>query len=291
MTRERLQDRRGFLRWSATALTASACTRPEPAMPDQRQVPTMPVVFVSHGAPSLALDQVAGADFARLAGELPAPRAILVVSAHWLQAPPTIGTRTPRALLHDYSGFPPELARLRYDAPAAGPLADELRARLPGLARADDRPWDHGVWVPLLHMYPRRDVPVLQLSMPYTWTPQQMFELGRQLAPLRAENVLVLASGGAVHNLGRLDWRGGAEPPSWASEFEGWLRERLAARAFDDVLAFRERAPGVQLAHPTVDHFVPLLVAAGAGADAARVDFPIHGWEFGSLSRLAARFA
>lgn len=258
-------------------------------MTNATPVATMPVVFVSHGAPTLALDTKSGADFARLAAALPVPRAILVISAHWLDAPATIGTRTPRPLLYDFSGFPDELSRIRYDAPVANALADELQRRVTTLQRADERPWDHGVWVPLLHMYPRHDVPVLQLSMPWRWTPRAMFALGQQLAPLRREGVLVLASGGAVHNLARIDWSGGATP-AWATSFEGWLRERLTARAFDDVVAFREKAPDRALAHPTDDHFVPLLVAAGAGADAGAVTFPIEGFEYGSLSRLAVRF-
>lgn len=251
----------------------------------------LPVVFVSHGAPTLALDRAAGADFAQLAAALPQPRAVLVLSAHWLDAPPTVGTRTARPLLNDFTGFPEELSRVRYDAPVAHTLADELLRRLP-LAHADERPWDHGVWVPLLHMFPRADVPVLQLSMPWRWQPQAMFELGQQLAPFADEGVLLLASGGAVHNLRRLDWSGSAPPPAWATSFEGWLRDRLLARAFDDVVAYRERAPDLALAHPTDDHFVPLLVAAGAASarHSHAVTFPIEGFEYGSLSRLAVRF-
>lgn len=281
--------RRDFLRLSAQALAAASCSQPRSTMNANAPTP-LPVVFVSHGAPTLALDAKAGADFARLAASMPKPRAMLVVSAHWLDAPPTIGTRTQRPLYHDFSGFPDELYRVRYDAPAAAALAEDLQRRLPSLVRNDERPWDHGVWVPLLHMYPMADVPVLQLSMPWRWQPAQMFAFGRQLASLRAEGVLVLASGGAVHNLGRLDWSGGKQPPAWATNFEGWLRERLAAGALDDVVAYREQAPDLQLAHPTDDHFVPLLVAAGAGADAGKVTFPITGWEYGSLSRLAVRF-
>lgn len=251
----------------------------------------MPVVFVSHGAPTLALDRVAGADFARLGAALPRPKAVLVVSAHWLDAPPTVGTRTQRPLLHDYAGFPQELEHVRYDAPAAGTLAEEMLRRLPQLAHAGERPWDHGVWVPLLHMFPRADVPVLQLSTPWRWRPRQLFELGGQLAPFADEGVLVLGSGGAVHNLRRLDWSGALPTPAWATSFEGWLRERLLARAFDDVVAYRERAPDLALAHPTDDHFVPLLVAAGAAsARSGAVTFPIEGFEYGSLSRLAVRF-
>jgi len=251
----------------------------------------MPVAFVSHGAPTLALDRERGADFTRLAAALPRPRAVLVVSAHWLDSPPTLGTSTRRDLLYDFHGFPDELYRQRYDAPAAAELAESLARRLPGLARADDRPWDHGVWVPMRHMFPGADVPVLQLSLPYRWSTTQLFELGQQLAPWRDEGVLLLASGGAVHNLGALDWHGEAAPPGWAIEFESWLRERIAARSFDDIVAFRERAPAWQLAHPTVDHFVPLLVAAGAAAECVQpVTFPIEGFEFGSLSRLAIQF-
>lgn len=262
-------------------------TRPIDPTPNER----MPVLFVSHGAPTLALDQKAGADFLRAATALPRPRAVLVVSAHWLDAPATIGTRRRRPLLYDFAGFPAELSRVRYDAPAAADVADELQRRVPTLARSDERPWDHGVWVPLRHMFPSADVPVLQVSVPYRWSAQQLFDLGRQLAPLREQGVLVLGSGGAVHNLGRLDWAGGATPPDWATQFEGWLRERLQAGSIDDLLAYRERAPDLQLAHPTVDHLLPLLLALGtASVHGGAARFPIEGWEFGSLSRLAVRW-
>jgi 4,5-DOPA dioxygenase extradiol len=251
----------------------------------------MPVGFVSHGAPTLAVDAVRGADLTRWAAAMPRPRAVLVVSAHWLDAPPTLGTTTTRELLYDFGGFPDELYRLRYAAPAATALAEALSARLPGLHRDPTRPWDHGVWVPLLHMWPAADVPVLQLSLPYQWSPRRVFELGRQLGPVRDEGVLVLGSGGMVHNLGRLDRRGTGTPPTWATEFEAWVRERLAARDFDAIAAFRDKAPGLRLAHPTDDHFLPLLVAAGAAADrAGAVRFPIEGFEHGSLSRLAVQF-
>ena len=251
----------------------------------------MPVAFVSHGAPVLALDRVNGADFGRLAEALPKPRAVLVFSAHWTDAPATIGTVTQRPLLHDFSGFPRELDAVRYAAPVASDVAARLGSLVPSLQRDDERPWDHGVWVPLLHMFPRADVPVLQLSLPIAWPPQRLFELGQSLASLRDEGVLVLGSGGAVHNLGRLNWGGDAPPPTWAVEFESWLRERLTSGAVDDVIAFRERGPASRLAHPTDEHFLPLLVALGAASGSANaVTFPIEGFEYGSLSRLAVRF-
>lgn len=285
--------RRDFLRLSATALAAAACSPVHSAMSqsDDPHAARMPVLFVSHGAPTLALDAAAGADFARAAAALPRPAAVLALSAHWLDAPATIGTRSRRPLLYDFSGFPDELSHVRYDAPAAARVADELQRRVPSLARDDGRPWDHGVWVPLVHMYPAADVPVLQVSVPYRWTPQQLFDLGRSLAPLRERGVLLLGSGGAVHNLGRLEWHAGGTPPDWATQFEGWLRDRLEASAIDDLLAYQERAPEVRRAHPTVDHFLPLLVAAGAASvHGGQLSFPIEGWEYGSLSRLAVRW-
>lgn len=289
--------RRDFLRAAAASLAAASCSQPaatatsslEPAM-TKPVPPRLPVVFVSHGAPTLALDEKAGSDFARLAAALPRPRAILVISAHWLDSPPTLGTRTTRELYYDFSGFPDALYHVRYAAPAAAELADDLLRRMPALARDDERPWDHGVWVPLVHMYPQHDVPVLQISMPWRQTPKQMFELGKQLAALRDDGVLVLASGGAVHNLGRLDWNGGDQPAAWAANFEGWVRDRLRAGDVDALLDYRSKAPDLELAHPSDDHFVPLLVALGAGVGAGPVSFPIEGWELGSLSRLAVRF-
>ncbi len=291
-------NRRDFLRLSATTLagaTATSCMDPQPTqdLPTGGTEPAMPVAFLSHGAPTMAIDQVRGADFRSWAARLPRPRAVLVVSAHWLDAPATLGTRTPRGLMYDFSGFPDELYRLRYAAPVAAELASSLQKRLPNLRSDDTRPWDHGVWVPLLHMFPAADVPVLQLSLPYSWSPRQLFDLGHQLAPLRQEGVLVLGSGGMVHNLGRLDWNGGTTPPAWATHFEGWVRQRLSTGDVDGLLAYRDHAPDLKLAHPTDDHFLPLLVAAGAATARGTADpvtFPIEGFEFGSLSRLAVRF-
>jgi 4,5-DOPA dioxygenase extradiol len=251
----------------------------------------LPVVFVSHGAPTLALDPVAGADFARLGQSLPRPRAVLVLSAHWLDAPPTLGTSHRQPLLYDFAGFPERLHQVQYPAPGATELAAELAHTL-SLRRDEHRPWDHGVWVPLLHMLPGASVPVLQLSVPYRWRPQQLFALGRQLAPWRQEGVLLLASGGMVHNLSQVDWRDAAPTPQWAVDFEQWVRERLLHGDVDGLLDHRRRAPAGALAHPTDDHFLPLLVAAGAAEldrDTA-IDFPIEGFELGSLSRLAVRF-
>lgn len=280
--------RREFLQLSATAL-AAACTSRTPTMPT---LPEMPVVFVSHGAPTMALDPLARRDFQALAAGLPRPRAIVALSAHWLDAPLTIGTTSTRALLYDFSGFPAELNQVQYAAPAAAEVATRVQALVPKCAHAAQRPWDHGVWTPLVHMYPAADVPVLQLSVPWRWSPTQLHQLGAQLAPLRQEGVLLLASGGMVHNLRQLDWTHASAPATWATDFEAWTREQLRTHQHDTLLAYRERAPGLQKAHPSDDHFVPLLVAAGAASvNNGPVSFPIEGWEYGSLSRTAVKFA
>lgn len=250
----------------------------------------MPVLFVSHGAPTLALDDVAGADFARLAGELPRPRAVLVVSAHWEATPARIGTTRTGHIVHDFAGFPRELYAVRYDAPGSPELAQRVIDLL-GVSHDDARPWDHGVWVPLLRICPRADVPVLQLSLPSRASPQEIFALGRRLAPLHDEGVLLLASGGMVHDFGSIDWIGDAPPPPFALEFERWVRSTLLARDWPRLLRFATDAPQYRRSHPTDEHFLPLLIAAGAAStfDPA-VTFPIEGFELGSLSRLAVRF-
>jgi 4,5-DOPA dioxygenase extradiol len=254
----------------------------------------VPALFVSHGAPDLALDRVKGADLVRLGASLPALRAVLVVSAHWERSPATLGTTTTRALLHDYGGFAPELRQVVYPAPAAPDVAERVAALLTGprpLEREPTRPFDHGVWVPLVHLLPRADVPVVQLSLPSRASGADLLALGSRLAPLADEGVLVLGSGGLVHNLRELDWSEREPPPAWASDFEAWARAALAARDGDALADFATRAPALARAHPTLEHFLPLLVAAGAGlARGGAVAFPIGGFEYGSLSRTAVRF-
>ena len=249
----------------------------------------LPALFVSHGAPTLALDRERGARLRRWAEELPRPRALLVVSAHWESPSLRLGTTTSRELLYDFGGFPDELYRLRYEAPPAPDLAERVRELLGGTVSDEPaRPWDHGVWVPLLHMFPAADLPLLQLSLPRV-TGAALVELGRRLRPLRAEGVLLLCSGGAVHNLRRLDWGGGGQTPPWALKFVRWLRDSLRAGDVEALADAPARAPDFRAAHPTPEHFRPLLVALGAGeGDAVR--FPVEGWEFGSLSHLGVQF-
>lgn len=244
-----------------------------------------PVTFVAHGAPTLALDLEAGAPLRAWGETLAKPRAILAISAHFEEAPLTIGATEPVPLVYDFYGFPRALYQVQYAAPTAPWLADRVQQLLAGreIARSR-RGLDHGIWTPLVHLIPTADVPVLEISMPYTDTAAELFSAGQQLAPLRDEGVAILASGNLVHNLRQLDWTNTAPPPAWASDFDAWSAETLARRDWDGLIDYERRAPAVRLAHPTADHFRPVLVAAGAAADATP-RFAIEGWEYGSISR------
>ena len=255
----------------------------------------MPVVFVAHGSPMLALDAQKGKPLTRWGVALPRPRSILAVSAHWEEAPVTLGAEATAPLVYDFYGFPAPLYAVEYASPGAPELAQRVARLLggEGNVRRSGRGIDHGVWTPLVHMYPGADVPVLQLSMPSSEGAARLFALGRALAPLRDEGVLILGSGNLVHNLRRLDRDGaGAPPPAWAAEFDAWIGDACARRDFDTMLAYQTRAPGLDLAHPTKEHFLPILVTAGAAADnPGAVTFPVMGWEHGSLSRRSVQFA
>jgi len=249
-----------------------------------------PSGFVAHGAPFLALDAALGEPFRQWGAGLPRPTAILVVSAHFERAPLTIGATENKELLYDFSGFPRELYQVRYPAPGAPWLADRVEQLLAGEETArSERPLDHGVWTPLLHIAPAADIPVLEISMPHRDSPARLFDTGRRLAPLRDEGVFILGSGNLVHNLGRLDWTGTGMPPTWAAEFDAWIADVLARRDWDALIDYRERAPALGLAHPTEEHLRPILVAAGAAAD-DEVRFVHEGWEYGSLSRRTVQF-
>jgi 4,5-DOPA dioxygenase extradiol len=239
------------------------------AEPSRRETARMPALYLSHGAPPLADDRVWTRELADWSAALPRPRAILVVSAHWEEAPLTIGATTPVPLVYDFWGFPQHYYEVTYDAPGAPELAADVRALLsgPGLGthEAPHRGLDHGAYVPLVEMYPAADVPTLQVSMP-TLDPQTLFEVGRRLAPLRDQGVLIVGSGFTTHNLSLIDMRqpSDAAPPAWSSEFDAWVAAALAASDIDAVLDFEHKGPDAQVAHPRTEHFAPLFVTLGA---------------------------
>ncbi|MER7171541.1 dioxygenase family protein [Streptomyces mesophilus] len=228
----------------------------------------MPALYLSHGAPPLADDALWPGQLAAWSADLPRPKAILMVSAHWEEAPLALGATETVPLVYDFWGFPEHYYQVRYEAPGAPELAESVRKllRAPGTPVQDipDRGLDHGAYVPLVEMFPAADIPVLQISMP-TLDPRRLMDIGRKLAPLRDEGVLIVGSGFFTHNLAALR-QGGI--PSWSAEFDAWGHEALDAGDVDALLDFTVKSPAGALAHPRTEHFAPLFVAMGA-ADAA----------------------
>jgi 4,5-DOPA dioxygenase extradiol len=242
----------------------------------------MPSLFVSHGSPMLALEPGAAGGFMQRLGTaidtaFERPRAIVVASAHSLTREPALLAAARHDTVHDFGGFPQALYRLRYDAPGA----PELALRAAQLVREAGLPvhvvpeggLDHGIWVPLRFAYPNADIPVLPLAFPPNWSPRQLFALGRALAPLRSEGVLVVGSGSITHNLRLVFSRtahertaeaGGPEMPESAA-FRSWFAQRAAAQDHQALFDYRRQAPHAADMHPTDEHLLPWYVAAGAG--------------------------
>jgi 4,5-DOPA dioxygenase extradiol len=225
----------------------------------------MPALYLSHGAPPLADDPLWPGQLAAWSAELPRPTAILMVSAHWEEAPLALGATRTVPLVYDFWGFPQHYYEVTYAAPGAPALAESVRKllRAPGTPVQDipDRGLDHGAYVPLVEMFPGADIPVLQVSMP-TLDPKQLLEIGRRLAPLRDEGVLIVGSGFFTHNLRALSQDG--RVTSVMAEFDDWGHRALEAQDLDALLDFERKAPAGRLAHPRTEHFAPLFVTLGA---------------------------
>ncbi|XVQ15931.1 dioxygenase family protein [Spirillospora sp. CA-255316] len=244
----------------------------------------MPALYLSHGAPPLADDPEWTGQLARWAADLPRPASILMVSAHWEEAPATVGATRTVPLVYDFWGFERRYYQVRYEAPGAPQLATDLHKLVPDLRRDEERGLDHGAYVPLVEMYPDADIPVLQLSMP-TLDPARLYDLGRRLAPLRDQGVLIIGSGFTTHNLREIRPDADAAPPAWSEEFDEWTDRAVTSGDMDALLDFRAKAPAAAIAHPRTEHFAPLFVALGAhdgatgGADDRRavIDGYWHG--------------
>ena len=257
---------------------------------------TMPVIFVSHGSPMTAIEPgAAGAAWTTLARELGKPRAVLIASAHWeTELPMLTGTPKPETI-HDFGGFPDALYAIRYPAPGAPDVAAEAAAALKvaGITAGVDgcRGLDHGAWVPLMHMFPDADVPVVELSVQPARGAAHHIALGRALAPLAQRGVLIVGSGHATHNL--RDWMQQIRRPgqlTYVAEFADWLAERLDANDDTALIAWKEQGPDAMRAHPTDEHFLPLLVAYGAGGEHPRVERVHRSIVGGALAMDAYRF-
>ncbi len=261
-----------------------------------------PVLYLSHGAPPLADDERWTAELASWSADLAAqaarPSSILMVSAHWEEAPLALSsTLGDSPLVYDFWGFPQRYYDVTYAAPGAPELAESVERLVHSAStpvhRDQGRGLDHGAYVPLVEMFPDADVPVLQMSLP-TLDPQLLFDLGRRLAPLRDEGTLIVGSGFTTHNLRWFDPAGGPDalPPAASSEFDHWAAEALAQGDVDAVLDFEHRAPAAREAHPRTEHWAPLYVSLGAAYESGSIDnrSVIDGFWFG-LSKRSWQFA
>lgn len=245
---------------------------------------TLPAIYVSHGSPMLAIDPgPSGAAFDALGERLRArqPKAVLVISAHWIYSTLVVGTRTRQEAWHDFGGFPRELYALRYDAPGAPDVAARVKALVEAagvegvcyVAEDADRPLDHGAWMPMRHFFPDADMPVLQLALNPYLSPATQIEIGRALAPLRDEGVIVIGSGSFTHNLQEVFGGGrkaqhGPETEPYVDAFRDWMKdaldEALATGDTSRIAGYRDNAPFARRAHPTDEHLLPFFVALGA---------------------------
>ena len=230
----------------------------------------MPALYIGHGAPMLLDDALWTSQLQAIAAKIEKPKAILIVSAHWESAPITLSNaqaNTP--LVYDFSGFNRKFYEMTYNSPDATALASKIAAIMPKgeTVHQSQRGLDHGAWVPLRVMYPDADIPVLQMSMP-TSDPGSLMEIGKRLQPLRDEGVLIIGSGFLTHGLPYLrDWSIDAVAPTWSSEFDHWAAQALEKGDIDTLASYRDLAPGVRYAHPTVEHFTPLFITLGAATD------------------------
>lgn len=254
----------------------------------------MPALFVGHGNPMNAL--LANPYTQRWAGlgtTLPRPKAILSISAHWFVEGAAVTVSTAPRTIHDFGGFPRELYQVNYAAPGDPDLAARVQKLLAPLPISSDERWglDHGTWSVLCHIYPQADIPVVQLSIDETQPPSFHYEIGKRLAQLREEAVLILGSGNLVHNLHAYAWgRHVQEPYDWATSFEKRVRELLLAGDHKPLIEYEARlGREAELAVPTPDHYLPLLYVAGTRTASEPVTFPVEGVDGGSVSMLAVQ--
>ena len=254
-------------------------------------VEPMPVVFISHGSPMVAVEKDAYTAALRRMGEtLPLPQAIVVVSAHWeTSAPVRVTLAEKPETIHDFGGFPDDLYQLRYPSAGHPTLAKEILSLLNagGIKAVGDeqRGLDHGAWVPLRHAYPGAEIPVLEVTLPMPRSPSTLLPIGQALAPLRKQGVLLIGSGGVVHNLRRVrfaDKNAPVEP--WAKSFDDWVRGRLESGDVASLVDYQGQAPGSSEAVPTTEHFDPLFVVLGAAGKGAAIQDLYEGFHYGNLS-------
>ena len=256
-------------------------------------VTTMPAIFFGHGNPMNALTRNRWTDgWAAIGAGIPRPRAVLCVSAHWYLSGTSVTAMLAPRTIHDFGGFPRELYQIQYPAPGDPALARRVQELLAPRPVKLDNSWglDHGTWSVLRHVYPDADVPVVQLSIDETQAASFHFELGKKLAPLRDEGILIVGSGNLVHNLHTYVWgRHMADPYDWAVRFEAKAKQLMLAGDYQALVDYETLGPDAMLSIPTPDHYLPLLYVLAAGRQSERITFPVEGVDGGSVSMLTVR--
>jgi 4,5-DOPA dioxygenase extradiol len=253
----------------------------------------MPVIFFGHGNPMNALqnnDYTKG--WAAVGNAIPRPKAILCISAHWYVPMTAVTAMVAPRTIHDFGGFPPELYQMQYPAPGDPTMAQRVRALLAPVPVNLDEQWglDHGTWSVLCHVFPQADVPVLQLSLDRTQPAAFHYELGKRLAPLRDEGVLVIGSGNLIHNLRAYAWgQSEIEPYDWAERFERQARDLIEASDHEPLIHYPRLGQDALQAIPTPEHFLPLLTVLALQREGEPISFPVEGVEGGSISMLSLR--
>jgi len=254
---------------------------------------TLPAIFFGHGNPMNALmDNSYTEGWRRIGDRTPRPKAILSISAHWYVPGTGVTISTAPRTIHDFGGFPRELYQVQYPAPGDPDLARRVQKLLAPLPVQLDDSWglDHGIWSVIRHVYPEADVPVVQLSIDETQPPSFHFEIGRKLAVLRDEGILVAGSGNLVHNLHSYAWgRHMPDPYDWAVRFEEQARQMMVAGDVKPLIDYERLGRDAMLSIPTPDHYLPLLYVLGARQQGEPITFPIEGIDGGSISMLAAQ--
>jgi 4,5-DOPA dioxygenase extradiol len=253
----------------------------------------LPAIFFGHGNPMNALEKNSYTEaWSALGQSLPRPKAILSVSAHWYVPVTGVTIATAPRTIHDFGGFPRSLYEVQYPAPGDPELARRVQRLLAPLPVQMDESWglDHGTWSVLGHVYPQADIPIVQLSIDETQAPTFHYEIGRRLAPLRDEGVLIVGSGNLVHNLHTYAWgRHPVDPFDWAVRFEQQVREMLMAGEHRPLVDYEKLGRDALLSIPTPDHYLPLLYAIGARQQGERIQFPVQGVDGGSISMLTVQ--
>lgn len=254
----------------------------------------MPALFFGHGNPMNALlVNTYTEQWAALGRNIAKPKAVLSISAHWYIEDAAVTVSTTPKTIHDFGGFPRELYEVQYPAPGDPDLAVRVQKLLAPVPTRRDERWglDHGTWSVLRHVYPQADVPVVQLSIDETQPPSFHYELGKRLAPLRDEGILIVGSGNVVHNLHAYAWgQHTQEPYGWAISFENRVRDLLRTTEYKPLINYESQLGSeADLAVPTPDHYLPLLYVIGTQTSSDTVSFPVEGVDGGSVSMLAVR--